>query len=81
MLTLLNIQDFMSRALRGDTDVPPSVLQEFAERIVAQDQDAIDMIEDLVMRGRKKEINLLSDLDASSIYDTIEKESPLVDDD
>ena len=31
MLTLLNIQDFMSRALRGDTDVPPSVLQEFAE--------------------------------------------------
>ncbi len=58
-----------------------SVLQEFAERIVAQDPDAIDMIEDLVMRGRKKEINLLSDLDASSIYDTIEKESPLVDDD
>ena len=31
MLTLLKIQDFMSRALRGDTDVPPSVLQEFAE--------------------------------------------------
>ena len=31
MLTLLNIQDFMSRALRGDTDVPPSVLEEFAE--------------------------------------------------
>ena len=31
MLTLLKIQDFMSRALRGDTDVPPSVLKEFAE--------------------------------------------------
>ena len=31
MLTLLKIQDFMSRALRGDTDVPPSVLEEFSE--------------------------------------------------
>ena len=31
MLTLLSIQDFMSKALRGDTDVPPSVLEEFAE--------------------------------------------------
>jgi hypothetical protein len=31
MLTLLKIQDFMSKALRGDTDVPPSVLSEFAE--------------------------------------------------
>ena len=31
MLTLLNIQDFMSRALRGDTDVPPSVLEELSE--------------------------------------------------
>tara|TARA_B100000131_G_scaffold233249_1_gene225123 strand:- start:229 stop:516 length:288 start_codon:yes stop_codon:yes gene_type:complete len=58
-----------------------SVLQEFAERIVAEDPDAIDMLEDLVMRGRKKQINSLSDLDASSIYDTIERESPLIDDD
>ena len=39
MLTLLKIQDFMSRALRGDTDVPPSVLQEFAEDCKASTAD------------------------------------------
>ncbi len=31
MLTLLKIQDFMSKAVQGDTDVPLSVLEEVAE--------------------------------------------------
>jgi len=41
MLTLLSIQDFMSKALRGDTDVPPSVLEEFAEDCRAATADQL----------------------------------------
>jgi len=41
MLTLLSIQDFMSKALRGDTSVPPSVLEEFAEDCRAATADQL----------------------------------------
>ena len=58
-----------------------SVLEEMAERIAAEDQDMIDIMSDLVMRDRKKEKKLFSDLDASSIYDTIEEEIPFSEND
>lgn len=54
-----------------------AVFSEVAERIVLGDPYMLDLLEELKQRQRNKKIAKLSDTDTESLFNILERESPL----
>lgn len=63
--------------LKNDDLSMQSVFAEVAERIVLGDPYMMDMLQELNVRRRDKQIHKLSDTDAESLFNILERESPL----
>jgi hypothetical protein len=53
------------------------VLEEFVQRIAAEDPDSMEFLEDLQSAKRNKTLSKLSKTDAESIFSVIEDNNPL----
>jgi len=55
------------------------VYEELSQRIAAESPEMISMLEDLSQRKRDKIVKKLSETDAESLFNIIERENPLSD--
>lgn len=53
------------------------VYEELSQRIAAESPEMVSLIEDLAQKKRDRIIEKLSETDAESLYNIIEKENPL----
>lgn len=53
------------------------VFEEFSQRIAADMSDTIDILEDIALKKKNKEIKKFSETDAESIFSAIESANPL----
>lgn len=67
--------EFRIMAMRAHISMQ-ELLEEFAQRCVAQDPYCLNLIEDIVKRKREKKFEQLSETDAESLFKELEFESP-----
>jgi len=57
------------------------VFEEISQRIASESPDMIRMLEELAFKKREKIISSMSETDANSLFNIIERENPLYDKD